>query len=454
MPSRAMEEDPPTKALPDVAQPSSMPAEPISIFAESEEYALFQRLKTQTETTSGPSSIPEPAAKRSKSADRKDVVDAERSRFLQDLASKNIELGDMDPSLQHALQSSAEARDDFRKIHLSSSESKYFNTETGAIENVDLTKKRPFSDCAVTVPENEQRLSEAMLSYHQTSVLPNLQVLQQACEQFDNNTQDELFFQQLRNEMMDSRLRSLEASKAQRCLLIKGLPATGFNKAQLDYNLNFWLTKAEVPKDQIVSMTNHVISTNASIMRLEFVTEGSKRRFQAFMRSGKQTWRISGQDVGKAKTESDLSADERLAVQPFYALMDIIQSHGPRDLSGEHGQLQTDRNTLQIWPCRESASTHLLSQVVYLLDSRFPRRYLCCIFLHKSISQAVVEQWMPSFTERVHQTLLLIQGLQRAAVDRTTFAKYSFDRFLTLPISGTRSFTFRFPSSSWTWATP
>ena len=152
-----MEEDPPTKAPPEVAQPSSMPAEPISISAE--EYALFQKLKTQTETTSDPS-----AAKRSKSADRKDVVDADWSRFLQDLASKNIELGDMDPSLQHALPSSAEARDDFRKIHLSSSETTYFNTETGAIENVDLTKKRPFSDCAVTVPENEQHLSEAMPS--------------------------------------------------------------------------------------------------------------------------------------------------------------------------------------------------------------------------------------------------------------------------------------------------
>ena len=93
----------------------------------------------------------------------------------------------------------------------------------------------------------------------------------------------------------------------------KGCGQRASTKLNLDYNLNFWLTKAEVPKDQIVSMTCHVISTNASIMHLEFVTEDSKRGFQAFMRSGKQTWRISGEDAGKAKTESDLSADEPLS---------------------------------------------------------------------------------------------------------------------------------------------
>ena len=52
----------------------------------------------------------------------------------------------------------------------------------------------------------------------------------------------------------------------------------------------------------------------------------------------------------------------------------------PEEDKGTRGQLQSDINTLQIWPTKDSPSSSLLAQVSYILDLRFPRRYVCVIF--------------------------------------------------------------------------
>ena len=79
-------------------------------------------------------------------------------------------------------------------------------------------------------------------------------------------------------------------------------------------------------------------------MRLELTTEEQRRQLFQAMRTSKQMWRLPDYEE-KAKVEQDLPTDERIALQPYYAMLDILQQLGP---AGAHGELQADRNTLQI----------------------------------------------------------------------------------------------------------
>ena len=69
-------------------------------------------------------------------------------------------------------------------------------------------------------------------------------------------------------------------------------------------------------------------------MRLELTTEEQRRQLFQAMRTSKQMWRLPIQQKDqyheeKAKVEQDLPTDERIALQPYYTVMDILQKIGP-----------------------------------------------------------------------------------------------------------------------------
>ena len=68
--------------------------------------------------------------------------------------------------------------------------------------------------------------------------------------------------------------------------------------------------------------------------------------------------------------EHDIPTDERIAFQPYYTMMDTLQKISP---AGANRELQTDRNSLQIWGDKAQTPCPLLSQVCYLLDHRLAR---------------------------------------------------------------------------------
>lgn len=175
-------------------------------------------------------------------------------------------------------------------------------------------------------------------------------------------------------------------------------------------------------------MHTHTLSTSNSIMRLEFLTEMQKNQFFHHMRTTKNVWRIWGEDYGKAKVEHDISTDDRLAQQPFYTILDILPKILDTDMVGQHNELQSDRNTLQIWPDKNSKEQKLLSQVVYLLDLRFPRRYVCVIFIDEAYADELQKHWMEHFSERMKSALMTIQALSRAASDHTTLTRHQYDK--------------------------
>ena len=63
---------------------------------------------------------------------------------------------------------------------------------------------------------------------------------------------------------MDTTLKTLGANIGNKALLLRGLPATGFTKNNLDWTSKCFFELSGVPLDHISSISNHIINTETS----------------------------------------------------------------------------------------------------------------------------------------------------------------------------------------------
>ena len=408
----------------DSAEP---PAEP-KIEISQEDFALLQKLKEQQRQQP-----PTPQDGRSESLKRQ-KVDEELQTFVDSLADRDIDWMGLDPQLRHQLQTDAGARRDFQLVQLTPAAAKAYDPAKKSFTTVNLSKKRIFSESdqiTATTPTlaiPEESIKTAMLEYYRQTVLPNLEKLWTTCAEFYANTMMEAQYGQLHFDMVDTRLRSLEQSRSNRTILIRGLPAFGYSRSALEKNVRYFLSKASLHFSCVAAMHTHVVTSSSSIMRLELTTEEQRRQLFQAMRTSKQMWRLPDYEE-KAKVEQDLPTDERIALQPYYAMLDILQQLGP---AGAHGELQADRNTLQIWRDKAQTPCPLLAQVCYLLDHRFARRYVCVVFVAEEFYDGTLAKWHEAFSSRMRSTLQLVQALQRAVGDKTTVARHSWNKAFDL----------------------
>ena len=117
---------------------------------------------------------------------------------------------------------------------------------------MNLSKKSIFSESdqmTATTPTlaiPEESIKTAMLEYHRQTVLPNLA-----------NTVMEAQYGQLHFDMVDTRLRSLEQSRSNRTILIRGLPAFGYSRSALEKNVRYFLSKASLDFSCVAAMHTH-----------------------------------------------------------------------------------------------------------------------------------------------------------------------------------------------------
>jgi hypothetical protein len=401
------------------------PTERSTVAISQEDYDLLQKLKQQTD--------PE---QRTASPKRQKLDDEALQTFVESLATRGIEWMDLDPALRHLLKTDPEARKDFQQVQLTPDQARAYDPSKKEFATIDLSKKRIFSEVDDIISKTpvleipEESIKAAMLEYHSQSVIPSFDKLWRTCADFYSNTVLESQYVQLTLDMMSTRLRSLEQSRANRTVLIRGLPAFGYTRSSLEKNVTYFLSKASLDFSCVAAMHTHVVNASSSIMRLELMTEEQRRRLFQAMRTSKQMWRMPNHEA-KAKVEQDLSTDERIALQPYYTMLDILQHVAP---TGPTGQLQSDRNTLQIWSGAVTPETQgsLLCQVCYLLDHRFARRYVCVVFVAEEFYDQTLARWHEAFSARMSSTLLLIQALQRAVGDRTTVARHSYTKAFDL----------------------
>ena len=143
-------------------------------------------------------------------------------------------------------------------------------------------------------------------------------------------------------------------------------------------------------------MHNHVVTTDAAVLRLEFLIEEDAKIFFQAMKRRKHHGFFNGQQEAKQPVE------DRLALQPFYALIDMLSPHFGNDGTNA---LQMDKNTLQVWPGSEHQDQTMLAQVSYHLDPHAPRRYLCTVLIREDVHHILVRDFHAKFQNRMKATL-------------------------------------------------
>ena len=394
---------------------------------------LAQQAADKQTTTSG--SVREPPSKQQKTE-----ADEDFQALLSMLPALELEWGDMDPNVQQKLRHSKQAREDFKALHHQKLDIDTYDPETGDI-TASQPKKRPFEEEYKTpeITAADKQLQQAMMEYHQHQVLPGLHHLTQCCQTFYGTVTQELLVLQHMSDRHSLQLRSLEQSRCNKTILLKNLPPVGFTKVQLDRNVNYLLQEASLTWDRISAMHNHVVTTDAAVLRLEFLTEEDAKTFFQAMKRRRYHWNFNGPQE-KIRIEHDLPVEDRLALQPFFALIDMLSPQ----FGNEHTQaMQIDRNTLQLWPGTEAEDQTMLAQVTYHLDPHAPRQYICSIVVRDDIHPILLREFHGKFHSRMKSTLQLIQALTRATQDRTTAARHSWQK--NFDISNTTNAIKAFP---------
>ena len=383
----------------------------------------------------------EAAKSRSPPKKQKTEEDAIDPAYLQQLKDAGIEYHDLDPQLRDKLRESAQARQDFLTIHQRSELTKY-DPDTGSFNLELVSRKRDFAASSSGEPEIRQdlepRVKQAMLSYHETAVLPSLNKLFQQCELFYNQVSTETGYQQFYNERTSAQVQSLEQSRANRTVLLFDLPPFT-NRSALESNIKHYLYAVDIDFNQVAALHNHLLTSASAVVRVEFLTEQQAKTFHVHMRSSKKYWRVPGQPDTKVRSELDQPTDDRIAMQPYYALLDVLaQVTGQPDL-------QTWKQTLQIWSGRDAATPKLLAQVAYVLDGRYARRYCCLLMIDDEYYDQVLAKWHEAFSDRMRRTMMLVQALRRAVVDKTTTSRSSFDKAFDVSNNSAHLANFPYP---------
>ncbi|CAE7564747.1 YGR125W [Symbiodinium sp. CCMP2592] len=230
------------------------------------------------------------------------------------------------------------------------------------------------------------------------------------CDQFYKMAQHEFAMTQYTLDRHSSQLQVLERAKANKTILLLDLPPI-FNKKTLDANVGYYLQAAGLQWDQVAAMHNHMVSSASSLIRLEFLTEQQAAQFRDQMRQGRRYWRDPQQQDHKIRIEQDQPLENRLAMQPYYALLDVLAELYVAETGDDtHSSLQTWRQTLQIWTAKGVEPKQLIGQVIYALDPHFARRYSCLLLVHDRFYDA----------------------LKRATSDHTTAQRASYDKAFDL----------------------
>ena len=399
--------------------PSAGPAVKQESQPYAEQFAEFLKWKEQQEKAKKEDS----GDKNPGSPKKAKMDDSELEIFKLQLAELSLQWDEMEPELREKLRLSEQARADFLAVHRRTDLTAYDPKRGGFTEEAAAERRHDFEATSTdTVMEGlDPQLQETMLRYHANNVLPNLTKLFEQCGIFYGQVMQETSMQQMTNERIAAQVQSLERSRANRTVLLHELPPFTTKRA-LDNNINHFLWGANLEESDVCALHNHLLTSSSVVVRVEFLSEIKAQQFLTYMRNSKKYWKTPDNSDTRLRAEQDVPTDDRLSMQPFHALLDILN-----ELEDET-DFQVWRQTLQIWSSRKATAQRMLAQVAYVLDARYSRRYCCLLLLCADHYDAILNRWHGAFSQRMRSTMNLIQALRRAVIDRTTTTRPTYDK--------------------------
>ena len=235
--------------VPDVLPQAALGSGSVEVSAA--DFAAFREWQEkQAQARQGNPAPPSPP-KKQKVEDEEDMQE-----FQAQLVELDINFADLDPELQTKLKTSKNARKDFLAIHTTD---QCYNPTDGTWEAQSTAKKRDFGstvDRSIPNLTAEDNVQQAMLQYHQRSVLPSLDQLHLCCDSFYKMAQHEFSVIQHSLERHASQLNTLERSRANKTILLLDLPPL-FNKKSLDTNIGYYLQATGLSWNDVAALHNH-----------------------------------------------------------------------------------------------------------------------------------------------------------------------------------------------------
>ena len=270
--------------------------------------------------------------------------DSELELFKLKLAEFYIQWDEMEPELRDKLRLSEQARADFLAVHRRTDLTAYDPKRGGFTEEAAAERRHDFEATSTdTVMEGlDPQLHETMLRYHANNVLPNLTKLFEQCGVFYGQVMQETSMQQMTNERIAAQVQSLERSRANRTVLLHELPPFTTKRA-LDNNINHFLWGANLGESDVCALHNHLLTSSSAVVRVEFLSEIKAQQFLSYMRNSKKYWKTPDNADTRLRAEQDVPTDDRLSMQPFHALLDILSElEDETDFQVWRQTLQTD----------------------------------------------------------------------------------------------------------------
>ena len=241
-----------------------------------------------------------------------------------------------------------------------------------------------------------------------------------------NNIAPQIRTLETNNTLLKASLGSVESELHKRTVLIHGVPPFCGKKA-IDDNMWYLLKAADLTHVDMQSVSNHLLTSTTSFIRVVFVTEAIAKQFFQNFRASKRYFRNRDPKNYTADTpikiERDLSLTERLERQPLYALVDSLTkaptSDGTPLISS---YLKIDYNSLQAY---NTDNDELVAMVIYL-PSR--NTSVCQIAIQPQHRTHVLETFPRTFQDRMTTTLKFLQAYQSAARHSTTTLRFHYSQ--------------------------
>ena len=184
---------------------------------------------------------------------------------------------------------------------------------SGSVQAPDLTK---------------ESMKEAFEEYHSTLVTP---AIAQLHDRVVGTLTPQLKSLETKNTLLRTSLASVEAEMHKRTVLIHQVPPFCTKKV-IDDNLYYLLNMAQLDRTDVQSVTNHLLTSSTSFIRIVFLAEAmAKQFFTSVATSFRQSKRyFRNRDPNSyspdtpIKMERDISVTERLERQPLYVLADSL----------------------------------------------------------------------------------------------------------------------------------
>jgi hypothetical protein len=201
-------------------------------------------------------------------------------------------------------------------------------------------------------------------------------------------------------------LASLEKQVSRRMLILRLKEQPSL--ADIKYNLQNLMQRAGVSEEMVQDKVNHYVPLQGHYIFLTMVTEAAKGLVLRTLKAG-FWWKQYGGESTKLKFEDHTTPTDRMIMQPFYAMLDLVNASGLHPLTS----IRTDKRFMQIFFQDDSGNRDLLSQVVYVPGSN---GYRALVLYHESL-QSKMDGMPACMQSRVISARQVIQA-EKAAFDQ------------------------------------